>query len=136
MDEYNEDYGRNHDDPGERAVSELEEVHHTLKEVLSTLKSRTGLSGFVWAVVIVILLDAWSGSTVDRWTDKVWCSLRYDAEFKNITVEKRPLDCDFLHVPMGGKGCWYKKRTIVQRAQQNTQDSPNTVIVYWEKKEY
>jgi len=59
------------------------------------------------------MLSSWPGSKLDRWTDKVWYSVRYDADFKNVCVDKRPMDCDFFHAPLGNKGCEYKKRTIV-----------------------
>ena len=93
------------DDFGERTVSELEEVHSPLGEILSTLKSRTDFSGWIWFAVILLLLTGWSGSNLDKWTDRVWYSFRYDTDFKNVIVDKRPMDCDFLHAPLGAKGC-------------------------------
>jgi hypothetical protein len=154
MDEYEND---DDSDSGERTVSELGDVHSTLKEILSTLKSRTDFSGF-WVFVIVILFflfldslgDSWHGSKLDRWTDRTWYSFRYDADLKNIIVEKRPLDCDFLQAPLGNKGCEYKKRTnifgdeqrraLIQQAttaeeKQTYANQPNSVTVYWEKEE-
>ena len=139
-----------YEDPGERMVSELEEVHYTLKEILSTLNSRTSSSGWVWIVLFIFFLEGWSGSKPDRWTDKVWYSLRYDSDSKNVTVDTRPRDCDFFHAPLGGKGCRYQKRTNVFGAEQRrvlvqqattTEDrqiyerEPNSVSVYWEKVE-
>jgi hypothetical protein len=147
------DYDCNdYDDPRERAVSELENVHSTLTEILSELQSRPYASGPFWfsAFIVFLVLGSWSGSKLDRWTDKAWYSMNYGAEFKNITVEKRPLDCDFLHVPMGGKGCEYKKRTsvfgpaerkaLVQQSatpeeQRRYEQQPHSVSVYWEKQE-
>jgi hypothetical protein len=137
------------DDSGGTTSSELEDVHSTLKEILSTLKSKTDFSGLFWVALVVLLLEGWSGSKLDRWTDKAWYSVRYDAEFKNIAVEKRPLDCDFFRAPLGNKGCEYKKTTnvfadeerkaLVQQATTEEQrkayeQQPNSVAVYWEKK--
>jgi len=134
----------------DRTVRELESAHFALKEILSTLQSRSAASGFVWVLFFVFLLESWPGSDLDRWTDKAWCSVRYGAEFANVTVEKRPLDCDFTHAPLGGKGCQYEKRTtvfgdaerqaLVRQAttteeKQTAAKQPNTVVVYWEKKE-
>jgi hypothetical protein len=140
-------YDNEDDDSGERTVGELEEVHSTLQEILSTLKSR---DGWIWVVIFIILVEGWSGSKLDRWTDKVWYSFGYDADFMNIAVEKRPLDCDFLHAPLGGKGCQYKKRisifgdeqrrAAIQQAttpeeRQTYAKQPNSITVYWEKEE-
>lgn len=136
----------------ERTVGELERVHTTLKQLQSTLTSqpRSDMWGLFWFIVIIFLLESWPGSALDRWTDKVWYSERYDAAFANIAVEKRPADCDFMRAPLGGKGCEYKKRTIVFgddkrqaliRQATTTEDKqaaakqPNAVTVYWEKQE-
>ncbi len=142
--------GEHDEDSRERTPSELEGIHSTLREILSTLKSLTNFAGFFWVMVAVLLFEGWPGSKLDRWTDKVWQSFRYDADFKNITVEKRPLGCDFFHAPLGSKGCKYKKRTIVfadkQRRtlikeattveeQQAYAKQPNSVAVYWQKNE-
>ncbi len=138
------------EDAGERTVSELEDVHSTLQEILSTLKSRTDFLGLFWVVIVIFLLDSWPGSKLDRWTDRAWYSFKYDADFKNVTVDKRPLDCDFFHAPLGGKGCQYNKRTnvfgeeqrqaLIREArtaeeQQTYAKEPNSVNVYWEKAE-
>jgi hypothetical protein len=119
------------DDSRDRTVGELERVHSTLKQIHSTLTSRplSDVWGLFWFIIIIFLLESWPGSTLDRRTDKAWYSVRYGAEFANIAVEKRPVDCDFMHAPLGGKGCEYKKRITAQ------QGATNSVIVYWEKKE-
>jgi hypothetical protein len=138
------------DDLRERTVRELDNANSTLKVILATLRSRSDASGFFWVLVFVFLLESWPGSGPDRWTDKAWYSVRYGAEFANITVEKRPLDCDFVHAPFGAKGCQYEKRTsvfgdeerqsLIRQAttteeKQNFSKRPNAVTVYWEKKE-
>lgn len=87
MSEYDDN---EYDDSGERMVSELEDLHSTLKEILSTLKSRADLFGLFWVVIVILVLEAWPGSKLDRWTDRAWYSFRYDADFKNVTVDKRP----------------------------------------------
>lgn len=134
----------------EQTVSNLKAVPSTLEQILSTLKSRSDVFGLFWLCIFVFLLESWSGSSLDRWTDEAWYSIRYSAELRNITVEKRPSDCDFLHSPLGGKGCKYEKkhpifgdeerRALIQQAtteeqKQTYAKQPNSVSVYWEKKE-
>lgn len=145
------------DDSGERTVSELEDVHSTLKDIhsslkkiLSALESRNPWSGLVGAFIVIALIMGWPGSKLDRWTDRVWYSIMYSTDWKNVNIEKRPLDCDFFHAPVGDKGCHYKKSTIVfgeeqrralmQQAtapqeRENYTRQPNSVTVYWERKE-
>src|ERR1700733_11874949 len=94
-------------------MSELEDVHSTLEEILSTIKSTFDFTSLFWLLVFIYFLESWSGSALDRWTDKEWYSFSTEATDANITIEKRPTDCDFLHAPLGDKGCEYKKRTDV-----------------------
>src|SRR5271154_1276353 len=85
------------DDFRERTVRELDSANSTLKQILVTQRSRSEASSFFWVLVFAFLLESWPGSGPDRWTDKAWYSVGYDAKLANITVEKRPLDCDFVH---------------------------------------
>jgi hypothetical protein len=127
-------------------------IHSTLSQILLTLKSesRADLFGLIGLFIFIFLLEGWSGSTLDRWTDKAWDSFRYDATFTNITVEKRPSGCDFLSAPLGLKGCQYKKHTsvfggkereaLIQQAittegKQTAARQPNSVTVFWERQE-
>jgi hypothetical protein len=129
--------------------AKLESIHSKLGEILSTLKSRSR-SELAWLFLLIFLVESWPGSALDRWTDKAWYSFRYDAAFANIVIEKRPLSCDFLHAPLGGKGCEYTKHTSVfgdkerqalvgqattTEDQQTAAKRPNSVTVYWEKDE-
>jgi hypothetical protein len=147
----NEDYGiDDYEDSGERTASELEDVHSTLREILSELKSRGGVLAAFWFVLFILWIGDWPGSKWDQWTDRAWYSFRYEADFKNITFEKRPLDCDFFHAPLGGKGCDYKKQTEVYGPKERNamiqeattpelkrmyEQLPNSVSVHWNKEE-
>jgi len=149
MSKYDED--NDYEDPEESTVSELENINSTLGEILSTLNSRgTDFFVVVFGFFFVMSLQAWPGSKLDRWTDRVWYSYRYDTDFKNVNVNKRPLDCDFFHAPVGSKGCEYEKRTnvfgneqreaLIKQAttpeeQQSYAKQPNSVAVYWEKEQ-
>ncbi len=131
---------------------ERPQARDSMREVLFVTLSNAAkaLGVFFWIGILVLLLDSWPGSHLDRWTDKAWYSFRYSADLKNVTVDKRPLDCDFFYAPVGDKGCHYKKadtifsdeqrRALIQRAsttdeQKAYQEQPNSVAVYWEKEE-
>lgn len=43
------------------------------------------------------------------WTDPVWYSTKYDVPRSKVAWKARPSDCDWLHAPLGGKSCHYKK---------------------------
>jgi hypothetical protein len=130
--------------------SELEGIHSTLEEIHSTLKSRTDWSLLFLVLFVIFLLESWPGSKLDRWTDRVWYWRNSNADWTNITVNKRPHDCDFLHTPLGSKDCHYRKhsdvfgdeqrRALIQRATtpeeaREYSQRPDTVTVYWERVE-
>lgn len=46
----------------------------------------------------------------DSWTDPIKCSFIYDkVNSSNVLYTEKPKDCDFIHAPLGDKGCHYKK---------------------------
>jgi hypothetical protein len=130
----------------EDVVSELRET----KSVIRNIKeSSTTLTEYAILLVLIAMVSNWEGSKVDRFTDRLWYSVRYDTAWKNVNVEKRPTDCDFLHAPIGTKQCSYKKdksifgeeqrRVNVESApaedKQAEANKPNMVFVYWGKKD-
>jgi hypothetical protein len=101
-------------------------------------------------IFFILILEGWSGSKLDRFTDRLWCSVKYSAEWKNINVYKRPSDCDFTRVPLGSKSCAYKKHTesfgekeryplasqaTTVESKQEYEKLPDSVSVFWQKKE-
>jgi len=52
-----EEYDDNeYEDSGERAANELEEVHSTLREILSTLQSRPSIGGWLFVAFIILVI--------------------------------------------------------------------------------
>ncbi len=46
----------------------------------------------------------------DSWTDPIKYSWIYDkVTSSNVLYTEKPKDCDFMHAPLGDKGCHYKK---------------------------
>jgi hypothetical protein len=147
-------------DTRESTVGELERVHATLKsvgstlhEIHSTLKAK-GSSGDTWGVLcvfaVIFLLGSWPSSRLDRFTDRVWYSVAYDADWKNVNVVRMPTDCDFLHAPIGTKRCSYKKHALIfgekdrqiligvsttPEEKATAAKEPNSVTVTWDRKE-
>lgn len=55
--------------------------------------------GFIWLVSDV-------GSI--GWFNQGWYSVRYFVPPNEVHVDARPQDCDFMHAPLGSKGCHYE----------------------------
>jgi hypothetical protein len=109
-----------------------------LKGINAKLKSRGDFSGLVLVLAVVFIFMSWPGSFVEKVADKLWYSLKYDCDYKNVTVVKRPSDCDWLRAPIGAKGCHYNKIVAPFAAEQRRQPveqarMPNSVTISWEK---
>src|SRR5882672_2442252 len=133
--------------------NKLHDIDRTLHEVVSAAKTKDtsdrGLYDLIWLFAIIFFMSGWSGSKLDRFTDRVWYSKAYDTDWKNVNVGKRPSDCDFLRAPIGTKKCSYKKTKIIYgnkerealvessspEYKEDARKSPNEVMVRWEKVE-
>jgi hypothetical protein len=71
-----------------------------------------------------------------RWVNKfrysVWFSI--DTSEVNQPEDKPPSDCDFLHAPIGNKGCRYKKEVEVTEPS-TANNNKRSVYVYWSREE-
>ena len=150
---YNPDImGEEHYEPG--PTTDLDDIDGTLQEILSAINNKesggsSSFSDVIWFLVFIFILSGWSGSQLDRFTDRLWYSVADDTDWKNVNVTKRPTNCDFLHAPLGSKSCSYKKRTdifgdkerkaLVESSLPEDKDNvwkkPNSVLVYWDKQE-
>jgi hypothetical protein len=45
----------------------------------------------------------------ESWTDPWKYSVIYSTNSNSVHYTDRPKDCDFIHAPLGDKGCHYKK---------------------------
>ena len=130
----------------------IREIRDSVDAIHSTLREKSfgdGFGGIVFVILFFLFLADWSGSKLDRWTDRVWYSGRYGSDWKNTIIERRPLDCDWGHAPLGGKGCHYAKsvngfgpnerQRLIDRAttaeeREQFQRLPLAVTVSWERK--
>lgn len=42
------------------------------------------------------------------WTNAVWYGVRFQVDPAKVGTDPKPKDCDFMHSPLGDKGCNYK----------------------------
>jgi len=90
------------------------------------------LSAVFWllfAVLIVmgVLLAVhacvrWSSSALPHLFPKSkWAyALAHDAYVRHVDIAPKPLDCDFLHAPIGSKGCHYEAQASVMYRDPKT----------------
>jgi len=44
------------------------------------------------------------------WQNAIWYGAEYRVSMTNVYTDPKPKDCDFIHAPLGDKGCSYKSR--------------------------
>jgi hypothetical protein len=86
--------------------------------------------GLLLAAVAVYAL--WFGPWV------AWYSFTYRVPTDKVYIDPEPTDCDFLHAPMGFKGCHYEKQVSAQAAEGTSRADGkvhyDSVFVWWFKK--
>jgi hypothetical protein len=50
------------------------------------------------------------------WTNSLWYSVQYGVGYSDVQTDAKPNDCDFIHAPLGDKGCSYKAHVKVYNA--------------------
>src|SRR5258708_4924387 len=98
------------DDTNLRDIKDaIEALGDQLEQINESLKEKSDVGGSVWAAIVVFLViiapGSWAGSNLDRFTDRVWYSQKYDADWAHTDIQRRPTDCDFLRAPVGAKRC-------------------------------
>jgi hypothetical protein len=67
--------------------------------------------GLVFAGVVLFAIFAPS-----NWTNSVWCAVQFGVSPTVVHSEDKPKDCDFIHAPLGDKGCSYKANATAYNA--------------------
>lgn len=81
-----------------------------------------GLIGWiVFALIVWFILPA-------SWTDPFLYSTVYQINSDEVHRSDRPTDCDFMHAPLGDKGCSYKKMVTAYNAAGNAVGGDNAPI--------
>lgn len=88
----------------------LDSINTKLADIREQLKEVARLSGAIWGLGIgisVIIVFGWV--TDDVSSSKFWNFLFQPASYENIVIDKKPVDCNFFHAPVGDKDCKYRK---------------------------
>jgi hypothetical protein len=89
-----------------------------------------------WGYIILFGIGAF---VIGWWFDAEWfLRLSYAGQYKvqaeQVTVAKKPHDCDFMQAPMGSKNCHYKPvATPFMPSEPGSPLKYNHVDVDWEK---
>ncbi len=82
--------GDDYDDYNSGSSNNLDDIDSTLHEILSAIQSKgsgSDLAGVAWVLFAMLLISGWSGSKLDRFTDRLWYSVAHDTDWKNVNVE-------------------------------------------------
>jgi hypothetical protein len=94
------------------------------KEIIRTTRQMLVAVLVVWVGFYVIV-----GLAPSVFSESPWAyALGYDADEQYIHVTPKPRDCDFMHAPIGDKGCHYQR--IVQVTPYSTNANNQPIISY------
>jgi hypothetical protein len=67
--------------------------------------------GLVFAGVVIFAIFAPSS-----WTNAAWYAVQFRVSPSVVISDVKPKDCDFIHAPLGDKGCSYKASATAYNA--------------------
>jgi hypothetical protein len=70
-------------------------------------------SGCGLLIAGAVLLSIFAPSA---WTNSVWYAVQFGVSPTVVHSEDKPKDCDFIHAPLGDKGCSYKANATAYNA--------------------
>jgi hypothetical protein len=89
--------------------------------------NRTDASGWVLVVVILFALSYW---IPEIWYSKIRYSWSYGVSTDQVTIEKKPTDCDFLRAPLGSKDCHYDRQVSAIEVKTDNSDPAKYPVNY------
>ena len=84
-------------------------------------------SGGCLIIVVVVILVSIYGP--DLCYSKLRYSLMYSLDDKQIWIQDKPHDCDFLRAPLGRKECHFNRTVMITRTAKSAKGDP---IVSWD----
>ncbi len=129
-----------------KIVSALDDLKRTVE---NQPKTAHRVAAIVCGVLLYMLINSWASAI---WNSERMLSARYDVPIAQITMNEVPHDCDFLHAPLGVKGCSYAREITVIKTGTNAagehfvtydngktwspdpqQQAKSGVVVWWKK---
>lgn len=118
-DEYdNENYG---------SVSTLDDVCDKLDEIERAIRDKGSTLGAIFALVVVWVVIL---GLSDLWQSKLRYAWWYNVSSDQVTIEKKPTDCDFFRAPLGDKECHYERRVSTVRVKTEYLDFQRGSVNY------
>ena len=112
-----------HDDHG----YSLEDVCDRLDNIEEAL--RTNHQNFSWVGFLLIGWFALAGFG-DMWNSKLRYSWSYNVGYDQVTIEKKPTNCNFFHAPLGEKDCHYDRRVSTIKVKTENSDPARYPVNY------
>jgi hypothetical protein len=79
--------------------------------VLGEARQAFGCLGALILIGFIAAAIYWFGGPA-----KLWLSLQYKVSPSAVSIDAPPADCDFVHAPLGSKGCHYERRVTAYNA--------------------
>jgi len=89
----------------------LDDVCEKLDELERAVSNRSLGAIVAWVIVAWLVFEGLDG----LWHSKWRYSWSYSVDPAQVTMEKKPTDCDFLRAPLGEKECHYERQVSTVR---------------------
>ena len=100
-------------DPDDHGYS-LEDVCDRLENIEAAVAANRRDLG--WVVLVIFGWLALAGFA-DMWNSKIRYSWWYNVGYDQVTIQKKPTECDFFDAPIGNKDCHYDRRVSTIRVK-------------------
>jgi hypothetical protein len=91
-------------------------------------ESKTTVADALYAILFYYIIFVW---IPNAWYSKTRFAFQYSLEYDQVTVDKKPHDCDWLRAPLGDKECKYNREVSVQEVKPNAWGGQSTSIDEW-----
>jgi hypothetical protein len=102
-------------DPDDHGYS-FEDVCDRLDNIEAAV--RANHQEFGWVGLVIVGCLAFAG-IADMWNSKLRYSSWYNVGYDQVTIQKKPTDCNFFRAPMGEKGCHYDRQVTIVKVDNS-----------------
>ena len=103
-------------DPDDHGGYSFEDICDRLDNIEAAVKSNNQEFGWVGLFIVGWLVFT---AAPDMWNSKLRYSWWYNVAYKQVTLQKKPTDCNFFHAPLGDKGCHYDPQVNVVKVDNS-----------------
>jgi hypothetical protein len=106
----------------------FEEICDRLDNIETAVRANHwDINWIAWGAMIWLTISVW---LPDMWLSKTRISWWYGVSADQVTLEKKPADCNFFRAPLGSKGCHYDSQVSAIQVKTNSSNPARYAVNY------